>query len=78
MLIARVFSVVDLRSPLRLEDHPEAQTSEAFRPLISRELGEAEALTPEPSLRLAELSLFGAISMETVSITTDLICVNSA
>ena len=75
MLIARVFSAADLRFPFASGGHPEAQTSEAFRPLISRELGEAEALTPEPSLRLAELSLFGANSMETVSIATDPICV---
>ena len=46
--------------------------------LISCELGEAEALTPEPSLRLAEVSLFGANSMETVSIATYPICVNIA
>ena len=46
--------------------------------LISRELGEAEALTPEPSLRLTKLRRFGAISMEAVSTTTHLICANVA
>jgi hypothetical protein len=38
----------------------------------------AEARTPKPGLRLTELSLFGAISMEAGSITTDLICANIA
>ena len=49
-----------------------------LRPFISRELGEAEGLTSEPSLRLTKLSRFGAISMEAVATTTDLICANVA
>jgi len=74
MLIARVFSAADLRFPLRLEVTPRLKPVRSSA-LISCELGEAEALTPQPSLRLAELSLFGANSMETVSIATDPICV---